>query len=72
MARLQGKKTGAQRVCLVFIVKKLTLPLEKAQSFKMNIRDLFESVKLINDVWMGNVRFFFGLACLEALVLPVQ
>lgn len=58
MARLQEKKRGARRVDLVFIMKKLTVSLEKAQSFKINIPDLFVSIKLINDFWMGNIRFF--------------
>lgn len=52
--------------------KKLTLPLEKAQSFKVNIPDLFVSMKLINDFWMRSIRFFFGPVCLSALWLPVH
>lgn len=72
MARLREKKTGAQRVCVVFVVKKLMLFLEKAQPFKINIPDLFVFIRLINEFWMENIRFFFGLVCLQALLLPVQ
>lgn len=72
MDRLQEKKTGTQRVCLVFIAKKMTSSLERAQSFKIYIPDLFASIQLINSFWMGNIRSFFGLMCSEVLLLPVQ
>lgn len=41
----------------VFVMKKPS-SLEKTQSFKISIADLFVSIKLINDFWMGNIRFF--------------
>lgn len=48
----------------MFIMKQLTSSIEKAQSFKINIPDLFVSIKLINDFWVGNIKFFFGLVYL--------
>lgn len=53
------KKTGTQRVCLVFIAKKITSSLERAQSFKIYIPDLFASIQLINSFWTGIIRGFF-------------
>lgn len=58
MDRQQEKKNrGAQRVCLVFIAKKITSSTERAQSFKIYIPDLFAFIQLINSFWMG---FFLG------------
>lgn len=58
MDRLQEKKT--EEPCLVFIAKKMTSSLERAQSFKIYIPDLFASIQLINSFWMGTLGVFLG------------
>lgn len=59
MDRLREKTAGTQRVCLVFIAKRMTSSLERAQSFEIYIPDLFASIQLISNFWMGNIRRFF-------------
>lgn len=64
MDRLQEKENrDTEALSGIHCEKKITSSLERAQSFKIYIPDLFASIQLINSFWMGNIRGFFGLVC---------